>query len=51
VPQATRNALAAKGHEIQDWPERPWLAGSVAVVLSDPAKGLLAAGADPRRPA
>ncbi len=51
VPQATRDALAAKGHEIRDWPERTWLAGTVEVVLSQPAKGLLAAGADPRRPA
>jgi gamma-glutamyltranspeptidase / glutathione hydrolase len=51
VPQATRDALAAKGHEIRDWPAKTWLAGTVEVVLSDPAKGLLAAGADPRRPA
>jgi gamma-glutamyltranspeptidase/glutathione hydrolase len=43
--------LAAKGHEIRDWPERTWLAGTVEVVLCQPAKGLLAAGADPRRPA
>ncbi|WP_431270314.1 gamma-glutamyltransferase family protein [Dankookia sp. P2] len=51
IPQATRDALAAKGHEIRDWPEKTWLAGTVEVVKSDPAKGMLAAGADPRRPA
>jgi gamma-glutamyltranspeptidase/glutathione hydrolase len=51
VPQATRDALAARGHEIKDWPERTWLAGTVEVVKSDPPSGLLAAGADPRRPA
>ena len=51
IPQATRDALAAKGHEIRDWPEKTWLAGTVEVVKSDPASGMLAAGADPRRPA
>jgi gamma-glutamyltranspeptidase/glutathione hydrolase len=51
IPQATRDALAAKGHEVKDWPHRTWLAGTVEVVLSNPETGLLAAGADPRRPA
>ena len=51
IPVATREALAARGHGISEWPERTWLAGTVEVVLSDPQKGLLAAGADPRRPA
>jgi gamma-glutamyltranspeptidase / glutathione hydrolase len=51
IPQATRDALAAKGHEIRDWPQQTWLAGAVEVVKSDPATGMLAAGADPRRPA
>jgi gamma-glutamyltranspeptidase/glutathione hydrolase len=51
VPKATRDALAAKGHGISDWPDKTWLAGTVEVVLSNPGKGLLAAGADPRRPA
>jgi gamma-glutamyltranspeptidase/glutathione hydrolase len=51
IPQATRDALAAKGHEVKDWPHRTWLAGTVEVVLSNPETGMLAAGADPRRPA
>ncbi|RAI58236.1 gamma-glutamyltransferase family protein [Roseicella frigidaeris] len=51
IPPATRAALAARGHAIHDWPERSWLAGAVEVVKTDPATGLLAAGADPRRPA
>ena len=51
ISQATRDALAAKGHEVKDWPHRTWLAGTVEVVLSNPETGLLAAGADPRRPA
>jgi gamma-glutamyltranspeptidase/glutathione hydrolase len=51
VPQATRDALASRGHRISDWPEKTWLAGTVEVVMSDPGRRLLAAGADPRRPA
>jgi len=51
IPQQTRDALADMGHEVKDWPERTWLAGTVEVVKSDPATGMLAAGADPRRPA
>jgi gamma-glutamyltranspeptidase/glutathione hydrolase len=51
IPRSTRDALAAKGHEIRDWPEKTWLAGTVEVVKSDPRSGMLAAGADPRRPA
>lgn len=51
VPEAVRQALAARGHEIRDWPDRTWLAGSVEAVETDPATGLRLAGADPRRPA
>lgn len=51
IPQETRDALAARGHEVKDWPEWTWLAGSIEAVKTDPATGLIAAGADPRRPA
>ncbi len=51
IPQATRDALEARGHAVKEWPERTWLAGTVEVVRSDPGTGMLAAGADPRRPA
>jgi len=51
IDRTTRDALAERGHEIRDWPDWTWLAGSVELILSDPASGLLAAGADPRRPA
>jgi gamma-glutamyltranspeptidase/glutathione hydrolase len=51
IPQPTRDALAARGHVVQDWPDRTWLAGTVEVVKTDPPTGMLAAGADPRRPA
>ena len=43
--------LARRGHEVKDWPEWTWLAGSVEAVRADPASGLVSAGADPRRPA
>ncbi len=51
IEPATRDALAARGHEIKAWPDWTWLAGSVEAILTDPATGLIAAGADPRRPA
>ena len=51
IPAETRAALTERGHAVKEWPERTWLAGTVEVVKSDPATGLLAAGADPRRPA
>jgi gamma-glutamyltranspeptidase/glutathione hydrolase len=51
IDQATRDELAARGHEIRDWPEWTWLAGSVEAILTDPATGMMGAGADPRRPA
>jgi hypothetical protein len=49
IPEATRNALAGRGHDIKEWPDITWLAGSVEAVMSDPASGLVRAGADPRR--
>jgi gamma-glutamyltranspeptidase/glutathione hydrolase len=51
VPEAVRGELAARGHAVKDWPEKTWLAGTVEVILTDPKTGMLAAGADPRRPA
>ncbi len=51
IPLATREQLAAWGHQVSDWPEVTWLAGCVEVIKTDPTTGLLAAGADPRRPA
>jgi gamma-glutamyltranspeptidase/glutathione hydrolase len=51
VPAATRAQLGAWGHKVADWPDITWLAGCVELIRTDPATGLLAAGADPRRPA
>ncbi len=51
IDPAVRADLAARGHDVKAWPEWTWLAGSVEAVLSDPRTGLIASGADPRRPA
>jgi gamma-glutamyltranspeptidase / glutathione hydrolase len=51
IDASVRQDLAARGHEVKAWPEWTWLAGSVEAVLSDPRTGMIAAGADPRRPA
>jgi len=51
IPAATRDALRDRGHEVQDWPDWTWLAGSVEAVRHDPATGTKMAAADPRRPA
>jgi gamma-glutamyltranspeptidase/glutathione hydrolase len=51
VDPAARAELAARGHEVKDWADWTWLAGSVEAVQSDPERGLIEAGADPRRPA
>ncbi|HET9762778.1 MAG TPA: gamma-glutamyltransferase [Casimicrobiaceae bacterium] len=50
VPQAVRDGLAARGHEIADWPAFVWRAGAVCVQRRDARSGVIAAGADPRRP-
>jgi gamma-glutamyltranspeptidase/glutathione hydrolase len=51
IPAEVKQALAARGHSIADWPDWTSVAGCVELVRSDPASGLIAAGADPRRPA
>ena len=51
IDRAVRDDLARRGHRIQDWPDFTWLAGSVEAIITDPATGMMAAGADPRRPA
>jgi len=51
IDPAVCEDLAARGHEVKAWPEWTWLAGSVEAVLRDPVSGMIASGADPRRPA
>jgi gamma-glutamyltranspeptidase/glutathione hydrolase len=50
VSQTVRDGLAARGHEIVDWPEFVWRAGAVCVLCADHSSGVISAGADPRRP-
>jgi gamma-glutamyltranspeptidase/glutathione hydrolase len=50
VPTSVRDGLAARGHKIMDWPEFVWRAGAVCVLRSDRSRGVISAGADPRRP-
>ncbi|MCS6892372.1 MAG: gamma-glutamyltransferase [Rhodovarius sp.] len=51
IEPRVRSDLAARGHEVQLWPEMTWLAGAVEVVMQRPRHGLVAAAADLRRPA
>jgi gamma-glutamyltranspeptidase/glutathione hydrolase len=44
-----REEFAARGHEIGDWPDWTWLAGSVEAMGNWPTRGLVKASADPRR--
>jgi len=48
IPKETRDALAARGHEVSEWPEWEWRAGAVCGVriAEDGARWT---GADPRR--
>ncbi len=46
IPEATRQALAAKGHKLRV--VGPWSLGSNAAIVVDPQAGVLSAGADPR---
>ena len=50
VPQVVRDGLSVRGHDVVDWPEFVWRAGAVCVLRADRATGVIAAGADPRRP-
>ena len=48
LPRETRDALAAMGHEMAEWPDWEWRAGSVCAVKVG-ADGTRWGGADPRR--
>jgi gamma-glutamyltranspeptidase / glutathione hydrolase len=50
VPKSVRDGLAARGHKVMDWPEFVWRAGAVCVLRADRGRGVISAGADPRRP-
>ncbi|MES2786058.1 MAG: gamma-glutamyltransferase [Pseudomonadota bacterium] len=48
---ATAEGLSGLGHEVVMWPERLWRAGGVCVIRHDLERGVMEAGADPRRAA
>ena len=50
IPKGVRDALASRGHDVADWPGFVWRAGAVCVQRGDRARGVISAGADPRRP-
>lgn len=43
------DVLAEKGHQVVTWPDWAWRAGAVCNITIDRQRGVLAAGADPRR--
>ena len=45
-----RDALVAKGHEVEQWPDATWKAGAVCTIESDRESGVMTGGADFRRP-
>jgi gamma-glutamyltranspeptidase/glutathione hydrolase len=48
IARETRDALAARGHEVAIWPDWEWRAGAVCAVQAGP-DGTRWAAADPRR--
>jgi gamma-glutamyltranspeptidase/glutathione hydrolase len=50
-PEEVAGDLARRGHQVERWPEWSWLAGAVCAIRADKGRGVLEAGADPRRAA
>jgi len=50
-PEAVTADLARRGHQIERWPDWNWLAGAVCAIRTDKKRGVMEAGADPRRAA
>ncbi len=51
IPEPVITELARRGHEIQRWPDWIWTAGAVCAIDVDKKRGVMEAGADPRRAA
>jgi gamma-glutamyltranspeptidase/glutathione hydrolase len=51
IEEAVTAELARRGHKVERWPDWIWTAGAVCAILADRRRGVLEAGADPRRPA
>src|SRR5579872_2609108 len=50
-PEEVTSELARRGHKVERWPDWIWLAGAVCAIRSDTKRGVMEAGADPRRAA
>jgi len=50
-PEAVTDELARRGHQVERWPDWNWLAGAVCAIRADTKRGIMEAGADPRRAA
>ena len=51
IPEPVIAELGRRGHEIQRWPDWIWTAGAVCAIDVDKKRGVMEAGADPRRAA
>jgi gamma-glutamyltranspeptidase/glutathione hydrolase len=51
IPEQVTAELARRGHQVERWPDWIWLAGAVCGILADKKRGVMEAGADPRRAA
>jgi gamma-glutamyltranspeptidase/glutathione hydrolase len=51
IPEPVIAELARRGHKIQRWPDWIWTAGAVCAIDVDKKRGVMEAGADPRRAA
>ncbi len=49
IPTSIRDELIEKGHSVEAWVSRPWMAGSVGAVVNEASTGLKLGAADPRR--
>jgi gamma-glutamyltranspeptidase/glutathione hydrolase len=50
IPERTREALTALGHEVHPWDHWEWKAGEVCAIKLDAKSGMMEGAADPRRP-
>ncbi|MBR0684308.1 gamma-glutamyltransferase family protein [Bradyrhizobium manausense] len=50
-PSSVAASLSRLGHKVNMWPDRLWRAGGVCLVRADHDRGVMEAGADPRRAA
>jgi len=50
-PEEVTADLARRGHKVERWPDWNWLAGAVCAIRTDKKRGVMEAGADPRRAA